>query len=76
MPSYMFKDKVTGETHEKRMSIADREQYFKDNPNLESVIQPTSFVYESGSRLKVDNGYREMISKIKEKVPNSNIKDH
>ena len=35
MPTYEFRDKDTGETFEKRMSMLDLDKYKEDNPNLE-----------------------------------------
>ena len=34
MPTYEFRDKDTGETFEKRMSMLDLDKYKEDNPNL------------------------------------------
>lgn len=38
MPTYDFKNKETGEVHEKFMKIADKEQYLLDHPELEQVL--------------------------------------
>ena len=33
MPTYVFKDKLTGEQFEKFLSMSEREQFLKDNPD-------------------------------------------
>ncbi len=76
MPTYDFVNKVTGEVHEKFMSISSREQYLIDNPDLETVIGAPKLVYETGTNLKVDDGFREVISKIKGKHRINNIKSY
>tara|TARA_B100001057_G_scaffold449936_1_gene491582 strand:- start:97 stop:264 length:168 start_codon:yes stop_codon:yes gene_type:complete len=53
----------------------DKEQYMKDN-NLESVIVPIGFVHQSGSRLPVDNGFREVQDKIAQTHVNHNMNRH
>lgn len=76
MPTYDFRHKVTGEVYEKFMSIAAREQYLADNPDLETVMGAPKLVYETGTNLKVSDGFREVISKIKSKHRVNNIKDY
>lgn len=76
MPTYEFRNKVTGETHEKFMSIASRETYLADNPDLETVLGAPKLVYETGTNLKVSDGFREVISKIKSTHRVNNIKSY
>jgi hypothetical protein len=76
MPTYDFVNKVTGEVHEKFMSYSAREQYLADNPDLETVMGAPTLVYEPGTNLKVSDGFREVISKIKGKYSVNNIKDY
>jgi len=76
MPTYDFRNKDTGEVIEKYMSISDRTQYLLDNPNMEGYISSVNLVHEPGSRLKVDDGFREVISKIKSTYKINSIKDH
>lgn len=38
MPTYDFRNKVTGEVFEKFMSIAHREKYLEENPDIEQVL--------------------------------------
>lgn len=76
MPTYDFRNKDTGEVIEKYMSISTREQYLLDNPHMEAYLSSVNLVHEPGSRLKVDDGFREVISKIKSTHKINSIKDH
>ena len=76
MPTYDFRNKDTGEVIEKYMSISDRTQYLLDNPQMEPHLSSINLVHEPGSRLKVDDGFREVISKIKSQYKINSIKDH
>ena len=38
MPTYDFENKKTGEVFEKMMTIADKEQYLKDNPDIQQLL--------------------------------------
>lgn len=38
MPTYAFRNKDTGEEFEKFMSISAREEYLKENTNIETII--------------------------------------
>ena len=58
------------------MSMATREQYLADNANLETVIGATAVVHERGTNLKVDDGFREVLSKIKQTYRVNSIKDY
>jgi len=76
MPTYRFKDTTTGEEFEKFMSISNREQYMKETPNIEAVMFLSHFVHEPGTNLKVDDGFREVMSKIKNTYKINNIKSY
>ena len=76
MPIYTFRNKETGEEFERFMSIASREEFLKENPNLDSVIRGVNIVHETGTNLKVSDGFREVMSKIKSKCTVNNIKDY
>ena len=79
MPNYVFLNTQTDEIEEHWCSMTEYPQFKLDNPHLEPRITgaPT-LVHETGSRLKVDDGFREVISKIKSNQDsrNYNIKDH
>lgn len=76
MPTYQFRNKLTGEEFERFMSYANRQEYLSENPYLEVVIGAPKLVYEPGTNLKVDDGFREVISRVKETYRVNNIKDY
>jgi len=77
MPLYEFKNKDTGEVITKMLKISEREDYLKDNPNLESVISAPQIVSgDSGGVLKkAGDGWKEVQNRIKSGLPPS-LKDN
>lgn len=67
MPTYSFHNKDTGEVFDKMMKIADREQYLAENPHIETVITAPGVTGELGSRMKPDQGFRDVLREIKKK---------
>ncbi len=65
MPTYSFRDQNTNEVFEKFMSISAREQYLKDNPQLEVVVGTPLIV--SGLDRKPDEGFRDVLKEIRKK---------
>lgn len=77
MPTYTFINNDTGEEFEKFLSISGRETFLELNTNISQTIKGApATVYETGTNLKVDDGFREVISKMKEKYTINNIKDY
>ena len=75
MPTYDFKNKDTGEVFEKIMKIAEKEQFLKDNPNIESYIGSAPAVGDPvrlGVR-KADNGFKDVLQQIHQRTPGSNL---
>ena len=75
MPTYTFRNKETGETFDQFMTIASREQFLKENPNLETVISGAPMMMDpvrAGVR-KVDNGFKEVLQKIHTRTPGSKL---
>ncbi len=66
MPSYNFRNKTTGEEFELVLAMSEREQYLKDNPDIEQLLSRPNISYGSGNTqgIKVDNGFREVQQKI------------
>jgi len=65
MPTYTFRNKKTEEIFDKIMSWNSREEYLKENPELETIMGAPA-MGDSG-RLgvrKPDDGFREVLSKI------------
>ncbi len=64
MPFYTFRSRVTEEEQTLEMTMAEREQFIVDNPDLEQIIAKSTFLYNTGV-LKHDNGWTDMLGRIK-----------
>ena len=74
MPTYRFKDQHTGEVWEELMMISEMEEFIKTD-TIE-LLPPTqmNIVSSVGSvDSKTDNGWKEVMSKISEAHPASNL---
>jgi hypothetical protein len=75
MPTYSFKNNDTGEIFDKFMRIAERDEYLKQNPHLESII--TGAPAFTGDHIdgvrKYDTGFKEVLQRIHEKTPGSQL---
>lgn len=74
MPLYDFRNKDTGEVFEKFMSISAKEEYLKENPNIESMLGMPPLI--DPVRLGVhrpDQGFKEVLQRIHEKTPGSQL---
>ena len=71
MPTYEFKDKETGETQELFMKLAEKEQFLKDNPNLEQIIGAPNFITRTDGDVlkKAGDGWKEVQDKVKATLP-------
>jgi len=74
MPLYDFRNKDTGETIEKMMSISAKEEYLKENPHMESLLgmPPLIDPVRLGIRT-TDAGFKEVLQRIHEKTPGSQL---
>lgn len=75
MPLYEFINKETNEVFEKFMSISSREEYLKENPNIQAVISGGNALIDPvrlGIR-KPDQGFKEVLQRIHEKTPGSQL---
>lgn len=75
MPLYEFRNKETGEVFEKLLSISGKEDYLKENPNVEPFISsapPLIDPVRLGVR-KTDQGFKEVLQRIHEKTPGSQL---
>ena len=72
MPTYSFRNNQTGEVEDKIMSWSSREEYLKENPNLETIITGApGLVTSTGDRTKTPAGFKEVLSKIADANPSS-----
>ena len=74
MPLYDFRNKDTGEVFEKFMSISAKEEYLKDNPNIESMLGMNPLIDPVRLGIhRADNGFKEVLQRIHEKTPGSQL---
>lgn len=74
MPIYSIRNKKTGKEWEEMMSWSSLQEYLENNPDFESVIgKAPSIVGGTGDRTKTDDGFKEVLSKIAEANPTSEL---
>ena len=75
MPTYVFRNKETGEQFEKIMKISELDNFRNENPQLETVIQSVAFgdPTKLSSTRKFDTGFKEVLQRIHEKTPGSQL---
>jgi hypothetical protein len=74
MPNYSFRNKETGEEFDLSLSMAERETYLAENPQIEQIL--TSINIADPSRLglrKPDSGFRDILKNIKKRNRGSKI---
>lgn len=76
MPTYKFRNTQTEEVFEEFMTISSREAYLKENPFLVQMPVSIDIVHETGTNLKVDDGFREVLGHIKNRYKVNKIKDY
>ena len=76
MPTYEFRNKETGEVTEVFMKISARDQYLKDNPHLEQTMTQAPAFAGDHITIKKDSGFKEVLQKIHEKTPGSELNKH
>ena len=74
MPTYIFRNKETGEQIEKMMKISELDSFREQNPQLETVIQSPMICdpVRVGAR-KMDTGFKEVLQKVHERSPGSKL---
>jgi len=67
MPTYNFRDIETGEVMEVTMRISELDDYKKNNPHLQQYLTaaPALSSDGGGGGLKIDNGFNDVLKKIK-----------
>ena len=76
MPIYEFINTETGEGFEKFLSISGKEEYLKENPHIQQTITKAPGLVSSRGGTndqKAGDGWREVLSKVAEKHPNSTV---
>ena len=73
MPRYDFYNTETGELVEYTMSWHDLDDFKLNNPHLKQQISAPQIVGGTGDRVKTDAGFKEVLSKVSEAHPESNL---
>jgi len=73
MPTYNFIDTETDEEFEVIMKIAEREEFLKENPQVQPIISAPALISGSGSYQKVPEGFKEVLAKVGENHPDSKV---
>ena len=75
MPTYVFRNKETGEQFEKILKMSELDPFRAENPQLETVIQAVAFgdPTKLSTTRKFDSGFKEVLQKIHERSPGSEL---
>jgi hypothetical protein len=75
MPTYVFRNKETGEQFEQIMKMSELDSFRAENPQLETVIQAVAFgdPTKMSTTRKFDSGFKEVLQKIHERSPGSEL---
>lgn len=77
MPTYIFRDKETGEVYESFMTYTERNELLNARPELEPVVTAPALISGiSGITHKNDSGFGDMMSRIAEANPYSPLADN
>ncbi len=66
MPTYIFYDSETNEEFEMFMKWSEREEFLKENPNIEPVMGAPALVSGVSITGKVPDGFKEVLAKVSE----------
>lgn len=72
MPVYTFRDVETNEIFDISMRMSELDEYKQENPNHERYFDEVPALI-SGSGKKVDGGFNEVLTKISEAHPDSEL---
>lgn len=69
MPTYRFINNTTGVEWEEFMGISESEQFLKDNPDVEKLVNGSPMIVSSamGGKTKPDSGFRDLLKDMKKK---------
>ena len=73
MPTYNFIDTETNDEFEVVMKISEREEFLKENPQVQPIITAPALISGSGSYQKVPEGFKEVLAKVGENHPDSRL---
>ena len=70
MPTYLFKNKDTGEQWEEFMGISAADKYLEENPHIERMVNGFPMMASgvmNGAKSKPDEGFRDLLKDMKKK---------
>ncbi len=73
MPRYDFLNTETNEIEEHMMSYTKLDEFKENNPHLKQQITALNIVGGTGDRVKTDDGFKEVLSKIGDAHPGSSL---
>ena len=73
MPLYEIENTENGEVFEVMMKIADKDKMLAKNPHFKQIIGAPNIVGGHGDRVKTDDGFKEVLSKIGESHKGSHL---
>jgi hypothetical protein len=73
MPTYNFIDTETQEEFEVVMKIAEREEFLKENPQVQPIISAPALISGTSSYQKLPEGFKEVLAKVGENHPDSRL---
>lgn len=73
MPTYSFYNTETGEEFDLLMKYSEREIYLKENLHIQPMVTAAAIVSGVSTTNKVPNGFKEVLSKISEAHPGSQL---
>lgn len=74
MPEYLFHNKETNEEWLEWMGISEADTYLAANPHIERLVHGCPAVtYRAGTTIKPDDGFRDILKRVKSKHRGSNI---
>ena len=73
MPTYVFEDKLTGEQFEEFLTMGEKEEFLKGNPDYKQVITAPNII--SGARVSTRKlgGFKEVLQRVGEANPGSAV---
>lgn len=72
MPLYSFVDKDTGEEFTELMSSSEREDFLRENPNMQQILAALNIVSGVGG-IRTDGGFQDNLQRIASHHPGSEL---
>ena len=75
MPTYTFQNSETEEIVDEFLSLSERDLFIKQNPHMKQIIGPANIIGGQGDRVRTDDGFKSVLSKVAEAHPASKLAD-